>query len=207
MSYPARAEGLVNRIPSPVAYCVASSLRANTTEGTEEEIQKLLEKIHWPHWPLSMVLASWEPWCLVSHHQPCCLLLLNKTCKAAIKNKKRRQKNCNTLSSIPDPNFNWGRFDRACLPQIDFISNERIYSRRGSVLSWCSFHAAKTLCWWFFKKDKTLIQLRYRICWLRHGQVTIIHSADKKQSLFSHNISSHLVYKKKLLGRLNFLQG
>ena len=63
--------------------------------------------------------------------------------KATLKDKKRKGRNCNTMSLSSNQTFSCGHCDIACLSCIGLISQEDTSSWRESALSWSSFHEAK----------------------------------------------------------------
>ena len=70
------------------------------------------------------------------------------TGRVALKYKKHRRRNRNSMPSSYDQTFSCSRCDHASLSQIGLISHEYVYSQRGPPPFWCSFHEVNS--WWWY---------------------------------------------------------
>ena len=82
----------------------------------------MLEKIFWclSHQPLPMVHSN-DAWYFTTNHV---VFSFENTHRIALKDKKHRRKNQNTVQSTPDQNFSCNHCDHACLFHISLISHE-----------------------------------------------------------------------------------
>ena len=94
--------------------------------------------IYLSYWPSLMVHPSWEPWHLLSHSQPCCVLLWKHT-KKKIKGTGRGTLCHQALTILSAATV-------SCLFHIGFICQECTCSRHGPAPSWSSFLKPKP--WW-----------------------------------------------------------